>query len=141
VSCLGGGISAAVCPAATSKPRNTLAPQHTAHTNPHLVHITLTAAVGAEPESLQLAAQLLRHLGRTQHAVLVDAVAVGPERGGLTLVVGGGEDAWMVCTARRVWEVQAFQATGTHSHEPPPPHTHTRTICGSARAPATLDAR
>jgi hypothetical protein len=41
----------------------------------HLVYVTLAAAVGVKPHSLQLAAQLLRHLSCTQHAVLVDAVA------------------------------------------------------------------
>lgn len=40
-----------------------------------LVHVPLTAAVGFDPQPLELAAQLQRHLGSTQHPMLVHTVA------------------------------------------------------------------
>lgn len=43
-----------------------------------LVYVPLTAAVSLEPQALQLAAQLPRHLGSTQHAMLVHTIAAGP---------------------------------------------------------------
>jgi hypothetical protein len=65
---------------------------------PHLVHVPLTAGVGPDPQPLELAAQLQRHLGSTQHAVLVHTVAARPAR-----VKGGACIAHTLVMVFRSW--------------------------------------